>query len=236
VATPVMLGALADMAIHVVTKDCTALSDSDLAEMADLAETVGNGFEIGVLSKQAEAWVLVTLASVGDTLAGFSFCTLERIGGTPSVLVGLACVARGDHSCDVLEAVIRDQLRRAVLAFPDEDVLIGTRMVHPNAFEAYRDLNDIVPRPGHKASGEERAWGRRLAKRFGIESGLYEDRMFVARGDGSQGCMFDYRSSGEIDADVAALFDGLNTAEGDVLIAFGWAMAEYLDSLLNAAA
>jgi len=57
-----MLGALAEMAIHVVTKDCTALSDSDLAEMGDLAEVAGNEFGIGVLSKEAEAWVLVTLA------------------------------------------------------------------------------------------------------------------------------------------------------------------------------
>jgi hypothetical protein len=230
-----MLGALADMAIHVVTKDCTALSDSDLAEMADLSESVGDGFEIGVLSKQAEAWVLATLARQDDQLVGFSFCTLERIGGTPSVLMGVACVARCDDAPEILSTIIRDKLRRAVLAFPDEDVLIGTRMAHGNAFEAYASLNDIVPRPGHKASGEERAWGRRLAKRFGIETSAYDDRAFVARGDGAMSCRFDYRSGAAVETDIEALFEGLQTDKGDVLVAFGWAMAEYLDSLLNAA-
>ena len=47
-----------------------------------------------------------------------------------------------------------DQLRRAVLAFPDEDVLVGTRLLGPGAFAAFDGLADIVPRPGHRASCE----------------------------------------------------------------------------------
>ena len=121
----------------------------------------------GVLSKQAEAWVLVTQARENDKLKGFSFSTLERIGGTPSVLIGLASIKRGSKRDTVLRAIIQDELRRAVLAFPDEDVLIGTRFTTAAGFEAFKALNDVVPRPDHKASGEERAWGRRLAKRFG---------------------------------------------------------------------
>ena len=54
----------------------------------------------------------------------------------------------------------------------------------PGAFEAFKNLHDIVPRPGHKATGEERAWGRRLAKRFGIGTLSYEDRIFTTRGKG----------------------------------------------------
>ena len=80
-----------------------------------------------MLSKQAEAWVLVTQARENDKLKGFSFSTLERIGGTPSVLIGLASIKRGSKRDTVLRAIIQDELRRAVLAFPDEDVLIGTR-------------------------------------------------------------------------------------------------------------
>ena len=57
-----MLGAVATMATLVVTKDCTALSDADLAEMSECCGGSGRAFEIGMLSKQAEAWVLVTLA------------------------------------------------------------------------------------------------------------------------------------------------------------------------------
>ena len=76
------------MAIEVETKDCTSLSDGDLAEMADLCAESPNAFEVGLLSKQMEEWVLVTVASEGGKIRGFSFCTLERIGGTPSLLIG----------------------------------------------------------------------------------------------------------------------------------------------------
>ena len=50
------------MAIEVETKDCTALSDAEQAEMADLCAAGPRPYEAGLLSKLAEEWVLVTLA------------------------------------------------------------------------------------------------------------------------------------------------------------------------------
>jgi hypothetical protein len=221
------------MSIQVETKDCTALGDAELAEMADLCADGPVPHEIGMLSKQAEAWVLITQAREKDRLKGFSFCTLERIGGTPSVLVGLASIKRTSKRDTVLRAMVTDQLRRAVLAFPDEDVLVGTRFASPAGFEAFRALTDIVPRPDHRASGEERAWGRRLAKRFGIDASAYDDRAFVARGDGTLPCGFDHDSMKPetVDPDVAALFSDVQVGRGDTLVAFGWAMAEDLAKL-----
>ena len=61
------------MSIEVETKDCTALGDAELAEMADLCADGPLPYEIGVLSKQAEAWVLVTQARENGKLKGFSF-------------------------------------------------------------------------------------------------------------------------------------------------------------------
>ena len=159
------------MALDVTTKDCTALSDSELAEMADICADGGICYEVGTLSKQVEQWVLVTLVHEGNLLRGFSFSTLERIGGTPCILLGVAAIKRTSKREPVLRAIIGDNFRRALMAFPDEDVLLGTRMSDAGALEAFKLLSDIVPRPDHKASGEERAWGRRLVKRFGIERG-----------------------------------------------------------------
>src|SRR5579864_2385804 len=122
------------MTLEVETKDCTALADTELAEMADIVTDGPAGFDIGLLSKQAEAWVLISQARDADKLAGFSFCTLERIGGTPCLLWGLASVKRTARREQVLKALIGAQFRRAVLAFPDEDVLIGTRLIDPGAF------------------------------------------------------------------------------------------------------
>src|SRR6202046_2355091 len=112
------------MTLEVETKDCTALSDAELAEMADTVTDGPAGFDIGLLSKQRDEWVLITQVRDAGKLMGFSFCTLERIGGPPCLLWGLGSIRRHAKRDQVLKALIADQFRRAVLAFPDEDVLI----------------------------------------------------------------------------------------------------------------
>ena len=222
------------MAIAIETRDCTALGDSDLAEMADLCAVSSGAYEVGSLSKQAEAWVLVTEARDNGKLRGFSFCTLERVGGTPCVIIGAGHTCRTTRRDTVLRGIMTDQLRRAALSFPDEDVLVGMQVNDPGAFEAFKNLHDIVPRPGHKATGEERAWGRRLAKRFGIGTLSYEDRIFTTRGKGGPPVALDHTSlkPDQIPADTAALLDGLERADGDTLIVHSWVMAEELEKLL----
>jgi hypothetical protein len=217
------------VAFDVETKDCTALSDAELTEMADICADGPAGFDVGLLSKQREEWVLITQVRDNGKLHGFAFSTLERIGGTPCVLVGLASVKRSSKRDAALKAVMNDLYRRAWLAFPDVDVLVGTRFIDPCAFQAYKGLEDIVPRPGHKATGEERAWSRRLAKRFGAE-GRIDDRTFVLSGDGNRPGALDFEAqkSDGIPKDVKAYFADLDHARGDSLVTFGWAMAEDL--------
>jgi len=214
----------------VATKDCTALSDAELEEMSDLCVDRVPGFDIGFLSKEREEWVLVTHAREGKKLRGYSFSTLERIGGTPALLVGLATVDRTLRAEAALKAMLTDQYRRALLAFPDEDVLLGTRLLTADGFRVFSGLADVVPSPGHKATGEERAWARRLAKRFGAESRL-DDRAFVVKGDGSVAGGVDFvHPKTQPSDDIAGLFARVAPESGDRLVAFGWAMAEDLAS------
>jgi hypothetical protein len=216
------------MAMAASTKDCTSLSDAELVEMADLSAEREVCFDIGFVSKQREEWVLVTQAREGNKLRGYSFCTLERIGGTPSLLVGLATTDRTTKAESALKAMMADQYRRALLAFPDEDVLLGTQLLSVDGFKAFAKLTDVVPRPEHRPSGEERAWARRLAKRFGAENRL-DDRTFVTKGNGSLVGGLDFESPKSQPSDQhAALFKPVNAARGDRLVAFGWAMAEDL--------
>lgn len=217
------------MAIQVETKDCTALTDAEMGEMADICAEGPGHYDVGLLSKQREEWVLITQARDNGKLCGYSFCTLERIGGTPCLLIGLASIKRSARRDTVLRALMADQYRRALLAFPDEDVLIGTKMTDAAAFQAFKGLDDIVPRPGHRASGEERAWGRRLAKRFGAE-GRIDDRTFVVTGDGNTCGALDHEAlkDDSVDPETAEFFGPLDRSRGDYLIAFGWAMAEDL--------
>ena len=172
---PELPGAVTTMAIQVETKDSTALTDADLDEMASM----GGAFGIGDLSKAKEDWVLATRARIDGKLNGYAFSTLERIGGTPCVLLGMLSVKRTAKREAVLKGLMGEAFHRALMAFPDEDVVVGARFVAPDGVDAFRPLTDIIPRAGHRAVGEERAWGRRLAKRFGV--GLHLRRAELRR-------------------------------------------------------
>tara|TARA_B100000686_G_scaffold351648_1_gene450998 strand:+ start:725 stop:1435 length:711 start_codon:yes stop_codon:yes gene_type:complete len=222
------------MAIEVETKDCTMLGDAEIEEMADLCADGPNPFGIGLISKQAEEWVLASTARENGRLKGFSFFTLERIGGTPSVIVGLGSVHRTSKRDTVLRAIMTEQLRRSVLAFPDEDVVLGARINEPSGFEAFKTLDQVFPKPDFKASGEDRAWGRRFVKRFGMSSLTYDEHKFRARGSDTQACVLDHTSlkPEDILPEVVNVFSALNKKRGDVVIAVGWAMSEDLEKLL----
>lgn len=212
------------MAIQVETKDSTALTDTDLDEMASM----GGAFGIGDLSKAKEDWVLATRARIEGKLNGYAFSTLERIGGTPCVLLGMLSVKRTAKREAVLKGLMGEAFHRALMAFPDEDVVVGARFIAPDGVDALRPLTDIIPRAGHRAVGEERAWGRRLAKRFGVDS-TYDEQSFVVRSNGQSGFLdHETLKPEKIDPDVAALFRGLNVAKGGSLIVYGWTMAEDL--------
>jgi hypothetical protein len=215
------------MPIQVETRDCAALTDADLDDMASM----GGVFDIGVLSKAKEDWVLCTTARADDKLHGFSFSTLERIGGTPCVLLGLLSVRRSSKRDQVLKGLMGEAYHRALMAFPDEDVVVGSRFVQADALEAFKQLDEIIPRPGHRAVGEERAWGRRLARRFGVDAN-YDEQSFVVKTNGQSG-FIDHESlkPEKIAADVAALFANVAAAKGGSLIVHGWTMAEDLVKL-----
>ena len=213
------------------TIDCANLSDSDMEKMADLCAEQGNDFEIGFLSKEKESklWVLVTRAYEGEKLRGFAWTTLKRVGGTPSMLIGLAAFVQTNAAEQALKAVMRELYHRAVLAFPDEDVLVGTRLKDPGAYRAFRGLSEIVPFPERKTSGEERAWGRRLAKEFQAD-GRLDDRTFILKGDGEPIPFLDFSPRKPVaqPAEIGDQFKGVNGKRHDSLVVFGWAMAEEL--------
>ena len=212
------------MAVQVQTNDSAALTDSDLDELASME----GAFGIGELSKAKEDWVLATVARIDGKLHGFTFSTLERIGGTPCVLIGLMSVRRSSRRDQVLRGLMAEAYHRALMAFPDEDVVVGARFIAPDGVDALRPLTDIIPRAGHRAVGDERAWGRRLAKRFGADS-AYDEQSFVVKANGQSGFLDHETLKPErIDPDVAALFRGVNVAKGGSLIVYGWTMAEDL--------
>lgn len=223
------------MAIDVTTCDANTVGDAELGDFAELAISRGADFDIGFLSKLRDEWVLCSSIRHDGVVCGFVFYTLERIGGTPCILIGLSVVKGDSYEKDYLFELLAEQYRKALLAFPDEDVLVGVRMVSPDGYDLYSGLEDIVPRPGHKPSGEERAWARRLAKRFGADSQL-DDKTFVISGDSNTVGYLVYGDLKLRDSfNYGQFFEAVDSANCDSLVAFGWAMAEKLaDGLLPA--
>ena len=212
------------MALDVSTNDAAALTDSDLDELASMEDA----FSAGQLSKAKEDWVLITTARFGGALHGFTFSTLERIGGTPCVLIGLMSVKRSSKRDQVLRGLIGEAYHRALMAFPDEDVVVGCRFVNADGLEAFKDLREVTPSPGSNAVGEERAWGRRLAKRFGVDA-KYDAKTFIAA-TGSADGFLDHESSkaDKLDAELVEMFSAVPVAKGGAMVVYGWTMAEDL--------
>ncbi|MEZ5379035.1 MAG: hypothetical protein R2733_21230 [Acidimicrobiales bacterium] len=211
------------MAIEVTTKDCTALTDAEMGDMADLS-AASLGWQAGLLSKQAEEWVLVSQAFDKGKLRGFVFSTLERIGGTPALIIGIGCVGRVRNRSSVLKALMAEQLHKTLMAFPDEDVIVAARLIDPGAAEAFSGLSDIRPWPDTRPNGEERAWGRRLAKRY--QTIDFSDRTMQGASEDTL-LVLDHEALKS--HEIAAVFSDCRPEVGHHMITWGWAMAEFLE-------
>jgi hypothetical protein len=174
-----------------------------------------------------EQFPLVAIAEIDGEIQGFLFGSLERIGGTPCILWGLGGVRRGRNARAGLDGLVGELYRRAAISFPDEDVLVAGRLAHPAAYTLFNVLDDVCPRPKYSPNGEERAWGRRLARRFGCDA-RYDDRSFRLTGHGHPELVLDARSVKAGGKVVVELIGEVDPANGEAVIAYGWAMAEAL--------
>ena len=103
------------MAFEIETKDCNALSDAEISDMADLCADSPLRFEMGELSKETEEWVLCCQAMENGRLKGFGFYTLERIGGTPAIIIGLGSIGRSSRRDAVLRGMITDLMHLSLI-------------------------------------------------------------------------------------------------------------------------
>ncbi len=163
--------------MNVESRDSVSLKPAELDEFGHVLQSAGLPLRDEELDRQIEQFPLVVLVTLDGDIQGFMFGSLERIGGTPSILWGLGATRRGRDGAAALKLMPGELARRAAISFPDEDVLVATRLAHPAAYTLLTSYANVVPRPGYNPSGEERAWGRRLAKRFGHD-GHFDDRSF----------------------------------------------------------
>lgn len=211
-------------------RDSASLKPAELDVLSQLLRDSGSPLDDKVLDQQVDSFPRVGLVINDEDMVAFLFGSLERIGGTPCVLWGLG-TARESMAGSAVTAMTTEMYRRAAISFPDEDVLVAGRIAHPTVYQLFGGLQEPVPRPGYRASGEDRAWGRRLAKRFGCDA-RYDDRAFRASGTGEPEPLLDVELAGDPEPAVTELLATVDPDQGDSLIAFGWAPAESLAAVL----
>jgi len=213
--------------MRVESRDSLSLKPAELDEFGQLLTSVELPLKDDALDDHVERFPLVTRTTADDELHGFLFGSLERIGGTPCILWGLGAVRRGRQARAALDQTVGELYRRAAISFPDEDVLVAGRFAHPSAYALLNQLSDVCPRPKYSPTGEERAWGRRLARRFGCD-GRYDDRKFRLKANGASEAVLHaaaVKAGGKAAAEVLGT---VRPHKGEAVIAFGWATAEAL--------
>ena len=218
--------------MQIELRDSASLKPTELDEFSQLLHTVGRRIADEQLDEQVDQFALAVVARHDDgPLRGLMLGSLERVGGTPTILWGLGAARRGRDSGGCLRAMTAELSRRAAISFPDEDVLVGALISQPSAYVLLQRFANPVPRPEHTPNGEDRAWARRLAKRFGVETNV-DDRTFRVTACGRRPRTMPVldatgaRASGG--SKVGNLVGDLDASQGRAMIAFGWAMAESL--------
>jgi len=213
--------------MDVESRDSVSLKPAELDELGQLVSGLGLPLQDEQLDTHIEQFPLVAVVEVEGEIQGFLFGSLERIGGTPCILWGLGGIRKGKNARPSLDRLVAELYRRAAISFPDEDVLVAGRVAHPAAYTLFSALDDVCPRPKYSPNGEERAWGRRLARRFGCDA-RYDDRTFRVGAHGSPEPVFDTRAVKAGGKAATEIVGTVDPREGEAVIAYGWAMAEVL--------
>lgn len=219
--------------VSIESRDSVSLKPVELDDFSQLLAALKHPVADELIDAQIEQFPLVVFSREDDELKGFMFGSLERVGGTPCILWGLGAVSRGKTARAHLEALLHELARRAAISFPDEDVLVAGRIGHPAAYSLLSEYDDVVPRKGYTPTGEERAWGRRLAKRFSCDT-HYEEKNFQVKKTGKPAIMLETSAVKLGGAKAAEMIGTIKPLQGEALISFGWATAESLAAVLEA--
>src|SRR5262249_27042504 len=211
--------------MRVESRDSVSLKPAELDEFGQLLASVELPMKDDALDDHIERFPLVTSATTDDELYGFLFGSLERIGGTPCILWGMGAIRRGRQARPTLDALVGGPDRRAATSSPDGDARGAGRPARRRAYALLNQLPEVCPRRKSSPRGEERAWGRRLARRFGCDS-RYDDRKFRLKANAASAAVLHaaaVKAGGKAAAEVVG---AVRPHKGEAESAFGWATGE----------
>ena len=213
--------------MQIESRDSVSLKPAELDELGQLLASVGLSGMNHELEAHVEHFPLVVMATEDAGNYGFLFGSLEASAEPRASSGARRCAGDVTPVPRSGRAWSGELLPSGRDSFPDEDVLVAGRIGHPAAYSLLGGLADVVPRPDYSPTGEERAWGRRLARRYGCE-GRYDDRAFRLAPTGSPEAVLDASTVKGGGKAATAVVGAVDVTRGEAVIAFGWATADAL--------
>ena len=216
--------------MRVESRDSVSLKPAELDELGQLARLGGAPAArttSSTTTSSSSRWS--SLSTEDDELHGFLFGSLERIGGTPVHPLGPRRGPAGPRrpgrrsraSSASSTAGPRSRSPTRTCSWP-----VASRSRRRTRCSAA--LTDVCPRPKYSPNGEERAWGRRLARRFGCDA-RYDDRTFRVKAGKARRARPRHAATSSSAARRRPRSSARSTRRrARRVIAFGWAMAEEL--------
>ena len=126
---------------------------------------------------------------------------------------------------------MHEAYHRALMAFPDEDVVVGSRFVLPDALDAFEKLDQVTPVPRHPCGG--RGAGVGSPARQAVRRRRHVRRRDASSPINGQSAFLDFESAKpeKIDREIATMFGTVDAKAGDAMVVYGWTMAEDLVKL-----
>ena len=184
------------------------------------------------LDHQVEQFPLVVLAYTEDDLQGVLLGSLERIGGTPSILWGAGVARKGKDAAATLRTMTSELSRRAAISFPDEDVVVAARIHRPSAYTLLQTLRERGAPARATRRTARTARGAGGSPSASASSGHFDDRSFRVAVKGRKPPCVPVLDASPIKATggakIVSLVGELDANKGQAMIAFGWAVAEDL--------
>lgn len=210
--------------LEVRTERTAELSPADRAQIHSLFEQAYEQANGSYLDASLATLRWITLATHGETLAGFSLgeqrvLDLPRVGATRATLAGLACV----HPEMRRRGLFRRLSNLVLVAdgVPDAargPVLGAGRMAHPASYRVYRGHPTLVPTAGTTPNRLQQEVGAAVAVAYGVTD--FDAERFVCRGAGAP---IGYpKMTQEVEPDEWEVFAPVDRERGDALLAVIW--------------
>ena len=91
--------------MNVESRDSVSLKPAELDEFGQLLGASGLSISDEELDRQVESFPLVVVAALDGELQGMMLGSLERIGGTPSILWGMGATRKGKLAPTTLKVI-----------------------------------------------------------------------------------------------------------------------------------